>query len=39
MLYATISADIVDSTKLNAADTIRINKLLTDFLEPMKKVS
>ena len=39
MLYATISADIVDSTKMTAEDTIRVNKLLTDFLEPMKKVS
>lgn len=39
MLYATISADIVDSTKMSAEDTIRVNKLLTDFLEPMKKVS
>lgn len=39
MLYATISADIVDSTKLTAEDTIRVNKLLTDFLDPMKMVS
>lgn len=39
MLYATISADIVDSTKMTAEDTIRVNKLLTDFLNPMKKVS
>lgn len=39
MFYATISADIVDSTKLKTADTIRIKKLLKDFLEPMKKVS
>lgn len=39
MLYATISADIVDSTKMTADDTIRLSKLLTDFLEPMKKVS
>ena len=39
MLYATISADIVDSTKMTAEDTIRLIKLLTDFLEPMKKVS
>lgn len=39
MLYATISADIVDSTKMTAEDTIRVSKLLTDFLEPMMKVS
>ena len=39
MLYATISADIVDSTKMTAEDTIRVSKWLTDFLEPMKKVS
>lgn len=39
MRYATISADIVDSTKLNADDTIRISKCLNDFLEPMVKVS
>lgn len=39
MLYATISADIVDSTKMTAEDTIRVNKMLTDFLEPMMKVS
>ena len=39
MLYATISADIVDSTKMTAEDTIRVNKLLTDFVEPMKAVS
>lgn len=39
MLYATISADIVDSTKMTADDTIRLSKLLTDFLKPMKKVS
>lgn len=39
MLYATISADIVDSTKMTAGDTIRVNKLLTDFLEPLTEVS
>lgn len=39
MLYATISADIVDSTKMSAEDTIRVHKLLTDFLGPMKRVS
>lgn len=39
MLYATISADIVDSTKMTVEDTIRVNKLLTDFLDSMKKTS
>lgn len=39
MLYATISADIVDSTKMTTDDTIRVSKLLTNFLEPMMKVS
>lgn len=35
MLYATISADIVDSTKMTTENTIRVNKLLTDFLQPI----
>jgi len=39
MRYATISADIVDSTKMTSEDTIRINKCLNNFLEPMMKVS
>ena len=39
MLYATISADIVDNTKMTAEDTIRMNKLQSDFLEPMKRMS
>lgn len=39
MRYATISADIVDSTKLNANDTIRMKHYLMDFLERMMKVS
>ena len=39
MLYATISADIVDSTKMTAEDTIRMSQLLNAFLKPMKKAS
>ena len=39
MLYATISADIVDSTKMTAEDTIRMSQLLKDFLKPMKTAS
>ena len=39
MKYATISADIVDSTKLSTNDILRVNNLLCGFLNPMEKVS
>ena len=39
MKYATISADIVDSTKLSTNDVLRVNNLLSGFLNPMQKVS
>lgn len=39
MKYATISADIVDSTKLSADDILRVNNLLSEFLNSMQKVS
>lgn len=39
MNYATISADIVDSTKLDANDTMRIKQHLTNFLKYMMSVS
>lgn len=39
MIYATISADIVDSTKMTTEDMILVSKCLNDFLHPMMKVS
>ena len=35
-IYATLSADIVDSTSLSAADTIKLKELLEGFFPVMK---
>lgn len=39
MKYATISADIVDSTKLSTKDILRIKDHLSGFLDSMQKIS
>ena len=39
MMYATISADIVDSTKFSTSDTLEVKQFMMDFLPFMEKLS